>query len=161
MTDATIDRTTHEAFEAAYYDYLRELEGVGHELTQNVLTAQNAVRTAQMPPPSGESNEAHEKLTRDYGQAINSAWEGSQRRYADAYFAFLESFGKAWTSADRSHMSPPALAALAQSVAAVASHASATIGNMDIFTWTGVPMPAADDPNAPKTEESGSPKPAS
>lgn len=162
MTDTTTppDRTTHAKFEAAYYDYVRELEKVSHELTQGVMSAQNAVRTGQLtaPDPTVDPRETLEAMSRDYGAAIHSAWEASQRRYGDAYFGFLESFGRAWADADRSHMSPPALAAIANSVVAVANHASATIGNTDVFAWTGVPMP---DPAGAKREaisEGGSPK---
>lgn len=153
-TPTTTDRKTYAAFEAAYYDYVRELEGTGQELTQGVTAAHNDARTSQLQPPEPSADpkaahEAQEKLARAYCEAICSAWEGSQRRYASAYFGFLDSFGHAWAGAERSHMSPPALAAIAQCIAAVASHASATIGNTDVFAWTGVPMPAAGDSKTP------------
>ena len=81
-------------------------------------------------------------------------WDASQKRYIDAYFEFLDKFGQAWISADKSHMAPPAVTMIAQSAIAAAGHAAETIGNLQLFVMTGVPA-ANPEPErtAPKASE--------
>jgi len=149
-TPSTDHGKTYAPFEAAYYGYLRELQVIGNELMQGVINAQKDCT----PLPGDDMRAVCDKII-GYNDAIHSAWEDSQRRYKTAYFGFLDNFGRAWADADKTHISPPAMAMITQSAAAVASHASATIGNMDVFAWTGVPIPTAGDTRTQPQSENG------
>jgi hypothetical protein len=128
------DETTKSfaPFEQAYYEYVRELSTIAHELNSGVFEAQKA----GAPAPRDEPAAIQEK-SRGYNEAVQTAWEASQKRYTQAYFDFLDKFGSAWMAAEKSHMAPPAMAMLAQSAMVAAGHAATTIGNMDVFGWSG------------------------
>lgn len=132
-----------DRFEAAYIEYVRELEDAGHELMRSVRECQIDLRQAELGSRRDSSDSPDQaKMSEDYCGAVSRAWEAWQERVNSAYRTFLEGFGTAWGDTDWDDLDPPALATIAQGLVAVAGHGAATIGNLDVFAATGVQPPA-------------------
>jgi uncharacterized protein (DUF4415 family) len=131
-----------DRFEAAYLEYVRELDDARHELMRTISEAQHDLRQARLRCRSDSDDKDQVKMSDDHCGAICRAWEAWQERVNEAYRTFLEAFGTAWDDTDWDDLDPPALAAIAQGLVAVAGHGAATIGNLDVFAATGVRPPA-------------------
>lgn len=149
-TSKNKDERPYEAFETAYQDYLTSLDEIGRALNAQMVDAHGEAAKAQsaMSASPEEMQAAFETMSENYIGQVHATWEESQDGYAKAYFAFLQSFGKAWAAADKEIMHPGAVATLAQCIESAAGIAASTIGNLDIFAQTGV-MPPAAEANAP------------
>lgn len=132
-----------KAFEGLYTEYLRQLGDIWDELTKRIGEAQRAyaasVSEIKSSTPIEEARATHEAAQRQYGDAVRAVWNESQGRYSDAYANYLGAYRDALTNTKSPDMSPETMAVAAQSAAAAAGYASATIANWSLIAWAGVP----------------------
>ena len=76
-----------------------------------------------------------------YVDAIHTAWRESQSACRASHERCVSGLKDAWKQTPSDRFDPAGLIAVANGLAVIAGHSATTIGNLDVFSATGVPPP--------------------
>ncbi len=127
-------------FAAGYERYTGALQETYEASVARVAEAQNTYRErshaiSQRP---AESMKIMEAAMADYVKAVRTAWDASQEGYTKAFGRYLKDHQEAWMNTDLEHLSPAAVAAVAQSAYLATGYANATIRNWLLVAHAGI-----------------------